>query len=135
MRADSMRLLPRISTTVSVGTRTSLISFWRSVSRMRAFRLSRTFFSCPEYVWRMNHCCIRKLFPSGEAQQPCYFLNQPIQPYDQARQSLIHSKQVNGEKDNGDDRDDGRVLHVFEIRPGDPSHLGPDLVQEFPQTL
>jgi hypothetical protein len=33
------------------------------VSRMRAFRLSRTFFSCPEYVWRMNHCCMTIKFP------------------------------------------------------------------------
>src|SRR6185295_2515259 len=112
MRADSMRLLPRISTTVSVGTSTSVISSWRSVSRIRAFKLSRTFFSCPEYVWRINHCCITKLFSSGKAQPPCYLCDHPVQTVNQLRHPEIHQKQINREKDHGDERDDGRVLHV-----------------------
>src|ERR671918_1687620 len=117
MRVDSIRLLPRISTTVSVGTRTSAISFCRSVSRIRAFKLSRTFFSCPEYVCRMNHCCITKLFSSGKAQPPCDLSNQPFQSRDEIRHAEIDQPQINRKKHHGDQRDDGRVLDVNESRP------------------
>src|SRR5688500_17828948 len=101
MRADSIRLLPRISTTVSVGTKTSVISFCRSVSRIRAFKLSRTVFSCPEYVCRMNHCCIKKLFLS-EAQPPGYLGNEPFYSRDEIRHAQVDQKQINRKKDHGD---------------------------------
>src|SRR5919106_6955250 len=128
MRADSIRLLPRISTTVSVGTKTSVISFCRSVSRIRAFKLSRTFFSCPEYVCRMNHCCITKLFSSGEAQPPCYLANQPFQSRNEISHAQIDQKQVNRKKDHSDYCDDGRVLDVNESRPRNALHLSSHVV-------
>src|SRR6185436_7226699 len=48
MRDDSIRSFPRISTTVSVGTRTSVISLSRSVSRTRAFNLH-------QHITRIEH--------------------------------------------------------------------------------
>src|SRR5918997_4638114 len=119
IRDDSTRLLPRISTTVSVGTSTSVISLWRSVSRTRALRLSRTFFSCPEYVCRMNHCFISKLprrSPSGGPEQLLQLRNQE-------RETLVHDPQVDGEEDDGDDGDDRRVPDFEAARPGDSPQL------------
>src|SRR5437763_942359 len=101
MRDDSTRLLPRISTTVSVGTSTSVISLESSVSRMRALRESRTFFSCPEYVCRMNHCCMTYTF----LRHP----EEAVNLIQQKREHPVHGEEVCGEEDDCDDRDDRRV--------------------------
>src|ERR671912_2280034 len=123
-----MRLLPRISTTVSVGTSTSVISACKSVSRMRAFRLSRTFFSCPEYVCKMNHCCIALTLspprrPLGAADEPLHLL-------DEEREGAVNRVEVDREEQDGDDRDDRRVPDLHGRRPRHAPQLGADVAHE-----
>src|SRR2546423_7592954 len=122
MRDDSTRLLPRISTTVSVGTSTSVISLESSVSRMRALRLSRTFFSCPEYVCRMNHCCMTYTF----LRHP----EEAVNLIEQERENPVHDEEVGGEEDDGDDRDDRRVPDLQGRGPRRPAQLRAHVAQE-----
>src|ERR1051325_3852441 len=122
MRDDSTRLLPRISTTVSVGTSTSVISACRSVSRTRAFRLSRTFFSCPEYVCRMNHCCM--------AETSSRHSEEAVNLVEQKREETVGDIEVRGEEDDGEDRDDGRVPDLQARRPRRAPQLRPHVAHE-----
>src|ERR1051326_1148213 len=78
----------------------------------------------------MNNRSIYKLFSSGEAQQPCDLLDYPIQPQNQSRQRLVDEEQIDGEKDHGNQGDDGRVLNLAGARPGHTFHLGPHVVQK-----
>src|SRR5438067_11028008 len=121
MRDDSTRLLPRISTTVSVGTSTSVISLESSVSRMRALRLSRTFFSCPEYVCRMNHCCMTYTFLRNP--------EEAVNLIEQEREQLVGGVEIGCEEDDGDDRYDRRVPDLEGRGPGCAAQLRAHVAQ------
>src|SRR5215217_7256038 len=121
MRDDSMRLFPRISTTVSFGSNTSVICSASSMSRIRAWRLSTTLFSCPEYVWIKYHCFISKTL------SPRDLVNNPCNGFQNVHPRLIDQKKVNSKEDNADDDDDGRVLYILRRRKCSAVQLGTSL--------
>lgn len=47
--------------------------------------------------------------------------------------SLIHYEEVNREKDNRDQRDDGRVFYFFWRRPRNALHFRAHIAQELPE--
>src|SRR5829696_8968540 len=110
MRDDSMRLLPRISTTVSFGSNTSVICSASSMSRIRAWRLSTTLFSCPEYVWIKYHCFIVNYLKTRQ------FADHPGQTVQEIYPGFVDNKKVQREENNADDNDDHRVPYIFRRR-------------------
>src|SRR3982751_5451742 len=64
---------------------------------------------------------------SGCSGQP---VEQTVKLHNQKRPSLINSEQVDGEKDDGDQRNDRRILHLVECRPRNALHLGTHIAQE-----
>src|SRR6476620_2077998 len=105
-----MRLLPRISTTVSFGSNTSVICSASSMSRIRAWRLSTTLFSCPEYVWIKYHCFIVNYLKTRQ------FVDHPGQAVKEIDPRPIDNKKVQGKENNADDDDDHRVPDIFRRR-------------------
>src|SRR5687768_5285963 len=120
-----MRLLPRISTTVSLGSSTSVICSPNSMSRIRALRLSTTLFSCPEYVWMKNHCFIME-----KPLVTRYLVDQPCQPVEKVLPPVVDGEQIDREEDDVYDHDDSRILDVLGRRERRAVELFPGVADE-----
>src|SRR6476646_4595010 len=77
---------------------------------MRAWRLSKTLFSCPEYVWMKYHCFMQLSLYSS---QPA---DQPIETLQHVNPDVVPGKKVDGEEDHTDNHDDGGLLHLIPRR-------------------